>query len=50
MSIVGGAVMPYIMGWVADHYSTSFSYIIPMFCFVIVVFFGLKGYQVKSVS
>jgi fucose permease len=38
------------MGWVADHYSTSFSYIIPMFCFVIVVFFGLKGYQVKSVS
>ena len=50
MSIVGGAVMPYIMGWVADQYSTSFSYIIPMFCFVIVVFFGIKGYKVKSVS
>jgi MFS transporter, FHS family, L-fucose permease len=50
MSIVGGAIMPYIMGWMADQYSTSFAYIIPMFCFVVVVFFGLKGYQVKSES
>jgi FHS family L-fucose permease-like MFS transporter len=50
MSIVGGAVMPYIMGWMADQYSTAFAYIIPMFCFLFVVYYGLKGYQVKSVS
>jgi FHS family L-fucose permease-like MFS transporter len=50
MSIVGGAVMPYIMGWMADHYSTAFAYIIPMFCFLFVVYYGLKGYQVKTVS
>lgn len=50
MSIVGGAIMPYIMGWVADNYSTSFAYIIPMFCFLFVVYFGIKGYQVKSAS
>jgi len=50
MSIVGGAIMPYIMGWVADNYSTSFAYIIPMFCFLFVVYFGIKGYEVKSAS
>ena len=48
MSIVGGALMPYFMGWMADEYSTAFSYIIPMFCFVVVVLFAWKGYQVKS--
>ncbi len=50
MSIVGGAIMPYIMGWVADNYSTSFAYIIPMFCFLFVVYYGIKGYAVKSDS
>ncbi len=48
MSIVGGALMPYFMGWMADHYSTAMAYIIPMFCFVVVVLFAWKGYQVKS--
>ena len=50
MSIVGGALMPYFMGWMADSYSTSFSYIIPMCCFVVVVLFAWKGYQIKSSS
>jgi FHS family L-fucose permease-like MFS transporter len=50
MSIVGGAVMPYVMGWMADQYSTAFAYIIPMFCFLFVVYYGLKGYEVKSAS
>jgi len=48
MSIVGGALMPYFMGWMADVYSTAMAYIIPMFCFVVVVLFAWKGYQVKS--
>lgn len=48
MSIVGGALMPYFMGWMADAYSTAMAYIIPMFCFVVVVLFAWKGYQVKS--
>jgi FHS family L-fucose permease-like MFS transporter len=50
MTILGRAVMPYIMGWTADHYSTSFAYIIPMFCFLFVVYYGIKGYQVKPVA
>jgi FHS family L-fucose permease-like MFS transporter len=48
MSIVGGALMPYFMGWMADSYSTALAYTIPMFCFAVVVLFAWKGYQVKS--
>ena len=50
MSIVGGALMPYVMGILAESYSTSFSYIVPMFCFVIVFAFGVYGYKIKSHS
>lgn len=45
MSIVGGAIVPYVMGVLADHYSTAVSYIIPMFCFLIVAWYGWKGYN-----
>ncbi len=47
MSIVGGALVPYFMGLLADMHSTAFSYIIPLFCFVIVAWYGFKGYKVK---
>jgi FHS family L-fucose permease-like MFS transporter len=45
MSVVGGALVPYGMGWLAQNQSTPFSYIIPMFCFVIVFFFAIAGYK-----
>jgi FHS family L-fucose permease-like MFS transporter len=48
MSIVGGALVPYVMGWLAETYSTPFSYIIPLFCFVIVFLFATRGYKIKS--
>ncbi|MEJ7767070.1 MAG: L-fucose:H+ symporter permease [Chitinophagaceae bacterium] len=48
MSIVGGAMVPYLMGTLADSKSTAFAFIIPMFCFVIVAWYGFKGYKVKS--
>ncbi len=48
MAIVGGAIMPYVMGWVADRYSTATSYFIPLCCFLVVVWYGWKGYRVRS--
>ena len=50
MSIVGGALIPYVMGSLAESYSTPFSYIVPMFCFVFVFIFAVYGYKVKSHS
>lgn len=41
MSIVGGAVMPYVMGVVADRYSTAWAYLVPMCCFVVVAWYGV---------
>jgi len=45
MSIVGGAVVPYVMG---SFESTSLAYVVPMFCFAIVFWFGVSGYKVKT--
>jgi FHS family L-fucose permease-like MFS transporter len=48
MSIVGGAVMPVVMGYLAQKYSTAISYLVPMLCFIHVAWYGWKGYKVKS--
>lgn len=48
MSIVGGALVPYVMGSLAETQSTPFSYIVPLVCFVIVFLFAVIGYKTKS--
>lgn len=40
MAIVGGAIMPYLMGLIADLYSTAYAYSLPMLCFAVVIWFG----------
>ncbi|MGK2860576.1 MAG: L-fucose:H+ symporter permease [Chitinophagaceae bacterium] len=50
MAIVGGALVPYVMGSLAEAYSTPFSYIVPLICFIIVFLFGVFGYKIKSHS
>ncbi|RYY62551.1 MAG: L-fucose:H+ symporter permease [Chitinophagaceae bacterium] len=42
MTIVGGAIMPYFMGLVADHSSTAIAYLIPVFCFAVVAWYARK--------
>lgn len=44
MSIAGGAFMPYVMGLLSEK-STAQSYIIPLLCFVIVAWYGWRGYK-----
>jgi FHS family L-fucose permease-like MFS transporter len=47
MSIIGGAVAPLFMGWISDASgSIQKAYIIPLLCFVPVLYFGVKGYKV----
>ena len=48
MAIVGGALCPMIMGYIADHSSMQWGYLIPLGCFAVVLFFGMKGYKVKE--
>lgn len=44
MAIAGGAIVPYVMGGVADTYGTAISYSLPLVCFIIVTLYGL-GYK-----
>jgi FHS family L-fucose permease-like MFS transporter len=40
MAIMGGAVLPKLMGHVADLYDMSRGFIVPMACFAFVAFYG----------
>jgi FHS family L-fucose permease-like MFS transporter len=40
MAIMGGAVLPKVMGAVADRYDLSRGFIVPMLCFAFVAFYG----------
>ena len=42
MSIVGGAVFPVIMGLISDKYNIQIAYIVPLLCFFVVLYFGMK--------
>ena len=40
MAIMGGAILPKLMGAVGDKYDLSRGFIVPMFCFAFVAFYG----------
>jgi FHS family L-fucose permease-like MFS transporter len=42
MAIMGGAVLPKLMGAVADKWDMSRGFIVPMFCFAFVAFYGFN--------
>lgn len=42
MAIVGGAIMPYFMGKIADHFQTHIAYALPLACFIVVILFALS--------
>ena len=42
MAIMGGAILPKLMGYVADKYDMSRGFIVPMFCFIFVAYYGLN--------
>ncbi|MDN5286362.1 MAG: fucP [Mucilaginibacter sp.] len=48
MSIVGGAVLPRVFGYISDITGNiQYGYVVPLLCFTVVAFFGFKGYHVK---
>jgi len=48
MSIVGGAICPALMGYIADISSMSIGFAVPLVCFSFVLFFGLNGYKTSK--
>jgi len=47
MSIAGGALVPYLMGWLAGEFGTPFSYTVPLACFIVVLYYGAAGHKPK---
>lgn len=49
MAIVGGALLPPLLGVFSDYTGNiQYGYIVPLICFVVVAWFGWKGYIVKN--
>jgi FHS family L-fucose permease-like MFS transporter len=43
MAIVGGAVVPLAQGALADHIGVQHAFVLPLLCYVYILFYGLKG-------
>lgn len=48
MSIVGGAIFPLFMGMISDATgSIQNAYVVPLICFLVVLYFGWRGHRIK---
>jgi FHS family L-fucose permease-like MFS transporter len=42
-AIVGGAIIPALLGWAADKYGIQHAFVIPLFCYLYIAWYGLWG-------
>ncbi|RRA47531.1 sugar MFS transporter [Acidipila sp. EB88] len=45
-AIVGGALFPVIMGFLADRIGIHHALVLPFLCYLFVIFYGLRGYRI----
>ncbi|MCU0420113.1 MAG: L-fucose:H+ symporter permease [Cyclobacteriaceae bacterium] len=45
MGVVGGALFPPIMGYVADTYDVATAYLLPIVCYAVIFLFGIRLYK-----
>jgi len=45
MSIIGGAIVPAIMGYTSDVSSIQKAFVVPLICYAYVLYFALRGYK-----
>jgi len=50
MAIVGGAIVPFAQGWLADLAGVQLSFLLPVFCYLYVMFFGMRYARLYAVS
>jgi FHS family L-fucose permease-like MFS transporter len=49
MAIAGGAFFPVLMGLISDRSNIQLSYMVPLVCFFVIAWFGIKGYKPQKV-
>ena len=50
MAIIGGALITPLMGLVSVHFGIGKAIVIPFLCFIVVAYYGIKGYKEKGRS
>ncbi|MFK2877441.1 L-fucose:H+ symporter permease [Rhodanobacter hydrolyticus] len=50
MAIVGGAVIPYIQGALADHLGIHHAFVLPLLCYAYIIFYGRSGSKIRDVT
>src|SRR6266446_348972 len=48
MAIVGGAILPVIQGSIADHVGLHHAFVLPVICYLYILFYGLSGSRPNS--
>ena len=48
MAIVGGAILPVIQGVIADHVGLHHAFVLPVICYLFILFYGLSGSKPNS--
>lgn len=48
LAIVGGAIVPLLQGIFADNIGLQPAFVIPIFCYLFIVYYGLKGHRPKA--
>ena len=50
MAIMGGAIMPNLMGHIADVHGMSAGFIVPLVCFVFVALYGFSWSKLSGTA
>lgn len=45
MAIVGGAIIPVVQGFLADHVGIHHAFILPVLCYLFIAYYGIAGYR-----
>jgi MFS transporter, FHS family, L-fucose permease len=48
MAIVGGALVPYVQGVLADHIGLQHAFFLPLLCYLYILFYGVHGSRVRA--
>jgi MFS transporter, FHS family, L-fucose permease len=48
MAIVGGAILPVIQGAIADHVGIHHAFVLPLLCYLYIIFYALSGSKPNS--
>jgi FHS family L-fucose permease-like MFS transporter len=46
--VVGGAIIPEIQGFLADHFGYQHSFIVVLLCYAYLIYFAVSGYKVRQ--